>query len=135
MGLYWSHLSGLHRFVTYFISALETVDQNRFTEYYRYFDTRTNRLKGDFSDLKDPLQIGIIRKIRQKFGGSIEVRIRKLLRPENTSMSNAEVYKSDLNEVFWTEEEVVIDPSSIEGKCFVLPIHKVIFTKTLYWAE
>ena len=39
-----------------------------------------------------------------------------MLRPENTPMSHAEVYRSDLNVVFWTDEEVVVDPSRAASK-------------------
>ena len=53
------------------------------------------------------------------------VTVRKLMRPENTPLSQAEVVASDLHKLFWTEDEIMLDAKRIEGKCLVLPIAKV----------
>ena len=73
----------------------------------------------------DPLQVGIIRSLRNDVNGKAVVKIRKLFRPENTTLSNEEVRSSDYNLLFWTDEEIMIDADRIEGKVVILPLQMV----------
>jgi hypothetical protein len=90
------------------------VDGKRFPEYYRYFERNGRSIKGDYAGISDPLQIGIIQKFRLQHDGSILIKIRILLRPENTTTSSVNISRSGKNH---------------NNKCFLVhicPIDKTI---------
>ena len=59
--------------------------------------------------------------------------LRKLYRPENTVQGERDLLtlRSDINEVFWTEDLEVIPAKWVEGKCIVREV--TYMTSTEAW--
>ncbi len=49
----------------------------------------------------------------------VKLRVRKLYRPENTSLTPEEAFSKDLNFVYWSDDVITVDSSSVRGRCFV----------------
>ena len=64
------------------------------------------------------------------------VPLRKLYRPENTVQGERDLLtlRSDINEVFWSEDLEVIPAKWVEGKCIVRP-KQVLSVDPVQWHE
>ena len=62
--------------------------------------------------------------------------VRKLYRPENTVQGERDLLtlRSDINEVFWSEDLEVIPAKWVEGKCIVRP-KQILGIDTVQWHE
>ena len=108
-------------------------DHNIYTEYYR--KPATPSLKGSHEETPDPFQIAVVDKISLKRvnveenEGDLEpiidteviLRVRRIYRPEQTQLTEAEYGKWDVTKVFWSDTFERVNAAVIVGKCVVLP--------------
>ncbi|OXU20811.1 hypothetical protein TSAR_006495 [Trichomalopsis sarcophagae] len=98
------------------------VDEDRFPEYYRKFN---DRVKGSNFDTPEPFEIGYITSIyattnvKLLASTSLHIKVKKLYRPENTFKSESLKGRSDLNMLYWSEEEVTLPFTCVVGKCYL----------------
>jgi hypothetical protein len=99
---------------------LTKIDEDKYPELYR----KKNKIKGSNEYTSKPFQIGLLEDITASDReGKIAVKlsIRKLYRPEDTHMSASEVFATDNNLLFWSDDVITKDAMQVEGKCFVRP--------------
>lgn len=58
-----------------------------------------------------------------------KLRVRKLYRPEDTSLSDDTASRFDYNCLFWSTEHAQVEQRHVEGRCFLLP--KCLITSNL----
>ncbi|KAK7800480.1 hypothetical protein U0070_024260, partial [Myodes glareolus] len=103
-------------------SKKEPVDENLYPEHYRKY---SDYIKGSNLDAPEPYRIGRIKAIHcgKKNGkaneADIKIRLNKFYRPENTHKSTSATYHSDINLLYWSDEEAVVDFSDVQGRCTV----------------
>ncbi|XP_006987092.3 DNA (cytosine-5)-methyltransferase 1 isoform X3 [Peromyscus maniculatus bairdii] len=103
-------------------SKKEPVDENLYPEHYRKY---SDYIKGSNLDAPEPYRIGRIKAIHcgKKNGkvneADIRIRVNKFYRPENTHRSTPASYHSDINLLYWSDEEAVVDFSDVQGRCTV----------------
>ena len=103
-----------------FTNPKSNVDSNVYTEYYRKFIKTNESVKGSLADFPKPFEIGVIREIiTDKKPICTMIRVRRMLRPEDTNIKNPNQY--DLNLLFFTDKENIISAERIEGKCYIVP--------------
>jgi len=101
--------------------SMSSIDEEKYPELYR----KSNEyIKGSNVNISEPYRIGCILDIFQstgKFGDQKEIllRVRKFYRPENTHKGLIGTVTSDLNMLYWCEEEAKLGFDYIEGKCYV----------------
>ena len=107
------------------------VDDDMFPEYYRH----KGHVKGSNEQTPDPFRIVVIERIAKQKGGLV-ICVRKLYRPENTVQGERDLLtlRSDINEVFWSEDLEVIPAKWVEGKCIVRP-KQILGIDTVQWHE
>ena len=107
------------------------VDDDMFPEYYRH----KGHVKGSNEQTPDPFRIVVIERIAKQKGGLV-ICVRKLFRPENTVQGERDLLtlRSDINEVFWSEDLEVIPAKWVEGKCIVRP-KQVLSVDPVQWHE
>uniref|UniRef100_A0A8C0LNJ0 DNA (cytosine-5)-methyltransferase 1 n=1 Tax=Canis lupus dingo TaxID=286419 RepID=A0A8C0LNJ0_CANLU len=101
----------------------EPVDEDLYPEHYRKY---SDYIKGSNLDAPEPYRIGRIKEIfcTKKSNGrpnetDIKIRINKFYRPENTHKSTPASYHADINLLYWSDEEVVVDFKAVQGRCTV----------------
>uniref|UniRef100_A0A3Q3G927 DNA (cytosine-5)-methyltransferase n=1 Tax=Labrus bergylta TaxID=56723 RepID=A0A3Q3G927_9LABR len=101
----------------------EDVDEDLYPEYYR---KSSDYIKGSNLDAPEPFRIGRIKEIfchRRSNGkpDSTEVKLRlyKLYRPENTHKGVKASYHTDINQLYWSDEEVTVSMTEVLGRCQV----------------
>nr|XP_044998523.1 DNA (cytosine-5)-methyltransferase 1 isoform X2 [Jaculus jaculus] len=101
----------------------EPVDEDLYPEHYRKY---SDYIKGSNLDAPEPYRIGRIREIfcNKKCNGKanetdIKIRVNKFYRPENTHKSTPASYHADINLLYWSDEEAVVDFKSVQGRCTV----------------
>lgn len=101
----------------------EAVDEDLFPEHYRKY---SDYIKGSNLDAPEPYRIGRIKEIfcTKKTNGKpneadIKIRLNKFYRPENTHKSTPASYHSDINLLYWSDEEAVVDFRAVQGRCTV----------------
>ncbi|XP_054724016.1 DNA (cytosine-5)-methyltransferase PliMCI-like [Uloborus diversus] len=94
-------------------------DENEYPELYR---KKNDYVKGSNVDVPEPLKIAYIVKITQSKHKSAkpELLVKFFYRPEYTNKSADSVIQSDLNLLYWSDEEATIEFTSIQGKCTVV---------------
>ncbi|CAO2635941.1 DNA (cytosine-5)-methyltransferase 1 [Lemmus lemmus] len=103
-------------------SKKEPVDETLYPEHYRKY---SDYIKGSNLDAPEPYRIGRIKAIHcgKKNGkaneADIKIRLNKFYRPENTHKSTSATYHSDINLLYWSDEEAVVDFSDVQGRCTV----------------
>lgn len=102
----------------------ETFDEETYPELYR---KTKDYIKGSNVDIADPYRIGCILNIMQKKGSygdntDIVLHVRKFYRPENTHKGFSGSTISDLNLLYWCDEEASVSFDYVEGKCYVVYI-------------
>ena len=98
--------------------SLSDVDEDEYPELYR----KGGHIKGSNEEVAEPFRIARILAIYSRREGkhsSIKLRVSKFYRPENTHKPLKSTYYNDLNLLYWSEEEAVVDFSLVEGKCRV----------------
>ncbi|KAL7287133.1 hypothetical protein TKK_0018750 [Trichogramma kaykai] len=97
------------------------VDEERYPEYYRKFH---DRIKGSNYDTPEPFDIGYITRIyattnvKLLAASTLQIRVKKMYRPENTVRESAKIH-SDINLLYWSEEEVDVPFNCVMGKCYL----------------
>ncbi|XP_006875222.1 PREDICTED: DNA (cytosine-5)-methyltransferase 1 [Chrysochloris asiatica] len=101
----------------------EPVDEDLYPEHYRKY---SDYIKGSNLDAPEPYRIGRIKEIfcTKKGNGrpnetDIKIRINKFYRPENTHKSTPASYHADINLLYWSDEEAVVDFKAVQGRCTV----------------
>ncbi|XP_054983670.1 DNA (cytosine-5)-methyltransferase 1 isoform X3 [Sorex araneus] len=101
----------------------EAVDEDLYPEHYRKY---SDYIKGSNLDAPEPFRIGRIKEIfcAKKVNGKaneadIKLRVHKFYRPENTHKSTPASYHADINLLYWSDEEAVVDFSAVQGRCTV----------------
>ncbi|XP_047632951.1 DNA (cytosine-5)-methyltransferase 1 isoform X1 [Phacochoerus africanus] len=101
----------------------EPVDEDLYPEHYRKY---SDYIKGSNLDAPEPYRIGRIKEIfcTKKSNGKpnetdIKIRLNKFYRPENTHKSTPASYHADINLLYWSDEEAVVDFKSVQGRCTV----------------
>ncbi|XP_059552850.1 DNA (cytosine-5)-methyltransferase 1 isoform X4 [Myotis daubentonii] len=101
----------------------EPVNEDLYPEHYRKY---SDYIKGSNLDAPEPYRIGRIREIFcvKKNNGKpnetdIKIRLNKFYRPENTHKSTPASYHTDINLLYWSDEEAVVDFSDVQGRCTV----------------
>ncbi|XP_049981417.1 DNA (cytosine-5)-methyltransferase 1 isoform X4 [Alexandromys fortis] len=103
-------------------SKKEPVDESLYPEHYRKY---SDYIKGSNLDAPEPYRIGRIKAIHcgKKNGkaneADIKIRLNKFYRPENTHKSTSATYHSEINLLYWSDEEAVVDFSDVQGRCTV----------------
>ena len=102
-------------------SNQKKVDENIYPEHYRKL--RVSEIND--SDIPEPFNIGYISSIFSTTNDKlvspfrIWIKVKKIYRPENTIQDLKSTQKSDLNLVYWSDEETTIRFSQVVGKCFL----------------
>nr|KAF6297485.1 DNA methyltransferase 1 [Pipistrellus kuhlii] len=101
----------------------EPVNEELYPEHYRKY---SDYIKGSNLDAPEPYRIGRIKEIFcvKKNNGKpnetdIKIRLNKFYRPENTHKSTPASYHTDINLLYWSDEEAVVDFSDVQGRCTV----------------
>ncbi|XP_023241204.1 DNA (cytosine-5)-methyltransferase 1-like [Centruroides sculpturatus] len=100
----------------------DSIDEDLYPEFYR----KSEYIKGSNLDAPEPFRIGRIVNIYKLCKGKladkfdIKFKVNKFYRPENTHRQRKANYHLDLNLLYYSEEEVVVDFSLIQGKCYVV---------------
>uniref|UniRef100_A0A7N4NX89 Cytosine-specific methyltransferase n=1 Tax=Sarcophilus harrisii TaxID=9305 RepID=A0A7N4NX89_SARHA len=97
----------------------ESVNEDQYPEYYR---KHSDYVKGSNQDAPQPYRIGQIKEIfceKESNGAVIKLRINKFYRPENTHKSSTKKYIEDINLLYWSYEEAVVDFEDVQGRCVV----------------
>lgn len=101
----------------------EPVDEDLYPEHYRKY---SDYIKGSNLDAPEPYRIGRIKEIFcvKKSNGKpnetdIKIRLNKFYRPENTHKSTPASYHADINLLYWSDEEAVVDFKAVQGRCTV----------------
>ncbi|KAF5294330.1 hypothetical protein FQR65_LT10783 [Abscondita terminalis] len=92
------------------------IDNELYPEFYR---KRSDNLKGSNTETPEPFCIGIIEDIQQLKSKSVQIKVRKFYRPENTREGVFLSYRKDLHLVYWTDEVVAVNFEQVTGKCYV----------------
>ncbi|EHB03719.1 DNA (cytosine-5)-methyltransferase 1 [Heterocephalus glaber] len=101
----------------------EPVDEELYPEHYRKY---SDYIKGSNLDAPEPYRIGRIKEIfcPKKSNGKpneaeIKIKLYKFYRPENTHKSNPASYHADINLLYWSDEEAVVEFRAVQGRCTV----------------
>ncbi|XP_012889489.1 PREDICTED: DNA (cytosine-5)-methyltransferase 1 isoform X1 [Dipodomys ordii] len=101
----------------------EPVNEHLYPEHYRKY---SDYIKGSNLDAPEPYRIGRIKEIfcTKKSNGKpneadIKIRVYKFYRPENTHKSTPASYHADINMLYWSDEEAVVDFKAAQGRCTV----------------
>ncbi|ROL51170.1 DNA (cytosine-5)-methyltransferase 1 [Anabarilius grahami] len=101
----------------------DDVDEDLYPEYYR---KSSDYIKGSNLDAPEPFRIGRIKEIfcNKRSNGKpdtteIKLRLYKFYRPENTHKGPKGAYHSDINELYWSDEEVNVNMAEVLGRCRV----------------
>nr|XP_023408217.1 DNA (cytosine-5)-methyltransferase 1 isoform X3 [Loxodonta africana] len=101
----------------------EPVDEDLYPEHYRKY---SDYIKGSNLDAPEPYRIGRIKEIfcTKKSNGrpnetDIKIRLNKFYRPENTHKSTPASYHADINLLYWSDEEAMVDFKTVQGRCTV----------------
>uniref|UniRef100_A0A8C0IY78 DNA (cytosine-5)-methyltransferase n=1 Tax=Chelonoidis abingdonii TaxID=106734 RepID=A0A8C0IY78_CHEAB len=101
----------------------EAVDEELYPEHYR---KSSEYIKGSNQDAPEPYRVGRIKEIFCSIRSNgkpneadIKLRLYKFYRPENTHKSMKASYHSDINLLYWSDEEVTLDFKAVQGRCRV----------------
>uniref|UniRef100_A0A3P8WZJ4 DNA (cytosine-5)-methyltransferase n=1 Tax=Cynoglossus semilaevis TaxID=244447 RepID=A0A3P8WZJ4_CYNSE len=101
----------------------DDVDEDLYPEYYR---KSSDYIKGSNLDAPEPFRVGRIKEIfchRRSNGKSelseVKLRLYKFYRPENTHKGVKASYHADVNQLYWSDEEVNVSMSEVLGRCQV----------------
>ncbi|UYV62934.1 DNMT1 [Cordylochernes scorpioides] len=89
------------------------VDELVYPEYYRKSDS----CKMMKLDIPEPFKVGYVSKIYQK--SRTRLVVNKFYRPGDTHLSKETKCHSDLNLLYWSNEEAEVELADIVGKCLV----------------
>ncbi|XP_061469721.1 DNA (cytosine-5)-methyltransferase 1 isoform X5 [Rhineura floridana] len=102
----------------------EAVDEELYPEHYRKY---SEYIKGSNQDAPEPYRVGQIKAIYCNIRSSgrpneaeIKLRVYKLYRPENTHKSVKASYHADINLLYWSAEEAMVEFKDVQGRCTVV---------------
>ncbi|XP_014281484.1 DNA (cytosine-5)-methyltransferase 1 [Halyomorpha halys] len=104
-------------------SKSEKIDEDLYPEFYR---KSSDHIKGSNVTTPDPFCIGLIKEIvtnsRDKLVAprDICIRVLKFYRPENTRGLLSQTHHLDLNKIYASEEEVLVNFADVTGRCTVV---------------
>ncbi|RXN04401.1 DNA (cytosine-5)-methyltransferase 1-like protein [Labeo rohita] len=101
----------------------DDVDEDLYPEYYR---KSSDYIKGSNLDAPEPFRVGRIKEIfcSKRSDGKpdrteVKLRLYKFYRPENTHKGPKGAYHSDINQLYWSDEEVTANMAEVLGRCQV----------------
>uniref|UniRef100_A0A3Q1C2H1 DNA (cytosine-5)-methyltransferase n=1 Tax=Amphiprion ocellaris TaxID=80972 RepID=A0A3Q1C2H1_AMPOC len=101
----------------------DDVDEDLYPEYYR---KSSDYIKGSNLDAPEPFRVGRIKEIfchRRSNGkpdvSEVKLRLYKFYRPENTHKGVKASYHTDINQLYWSDEEVTVSMTEVLGHCQV----------------
>uniref|UniRef100_A0A8C2IQ98 DNA (cytosine-5-)-methyltransferase 1 n=1 Tax=Cyprinus carpio TaxID=7962 RepID=A0A8C2IQ98_CYPCA len=101
----------------------DCVDEDLHPEYYR---KSSDYIKGSNLDAPQPFRVGRIKEIfcNRRCDGKpdrmeIKLRLYKFYRPENTHKGPKGAYHSDINQLYWSDEEATVNMAEVLGRCQV----------------
>ncbi|XP_056678753.1 DNA (cytosine-5)-methyltransferase 1-like [Monodelphis domestica] len=104
-------------------SKKESVDEELYPEYYR---KHSEYIKGSNQNAPEPYRIGRIKEIfcSKRSNGKpneadIKLRVNKFYRPENTHKSMNASHHADINLLYWSDEEAIVDFKAVQGRCVI----------------
>uniref|UniRef100_A0AAY4B461 DNA (cytosine-5)-methyltransferase n=1 Tax=Denticeps clupeoides TaxID=299321 RepID=A0AAY4B461_9TELE len=100
------------------------VDEELYPEYYR---KSSDYIKGSNLDAPEPFRVGRIKEIycshkrsnNKTSTSEVKLRLYKFYRPENTHKGLKAGYHTDINQLYWSDEEVAVDMADLQGRCRV----------------
>ncbi|XP_069697598.1 DNA (cytosine-5)-methyltransferase 1-like isoform X2 [Periplaneta americana] len=101
----------------------EKVNEDIYPEFYR---KSSDHVKGSNMETPEPFCIGHIVTIFTKTNDElvasrdIWIRVKKFYRPENTHRGPSLRQQVDLNMLYWSDEECVVNFGEVAGKCYVV---------------
>jgi len=87
-------------------------DPKKYPEYYR----KQEAYHGDHHATYDPLQVLRVEKVSRELGKA-KLKLRKLYRPENTSLTLEEARTKPLSCLYWTNEFAVLREDDLKDRC------------------
>uniref|UniRef100_A0A672RP14 DNA (cytosine-5)-methyltransferase n=1 Tax=Sinocyclocheilus grahami TaxID=75366 RepID=A0A672RP14_SINGR len=115
----------------------DDVDEDLYPEYYR---KSSDYIKGSNLDAPKPFRIGRIKEIfcNKRSDGKPDrmdpkLRLYKFYRPENTHKGPKGAYHSDINQLYWSDEEVTVNMAEVLGRCQVEYAEDLVETPLLCW--
>eukprot|EP00057_Strongylocentrotus_purpuratus_P012708 XP_011667182.1 PREDICTED: DNA (cytosine-5)-methyltransferase PliMCI isoform X1 [Strongylocentrotus purpuratus] len=94
------------------------VDEDLYPENYR---KHSEYVKGSNLECPEPFRIGkIVAIYTTKSNSKVKLQVNKLYRPENTHKGRTAAYQADLNVLYWSEEEAIVELSDVQGQCSVV---------------
>ncbi|XP_074058265.1 DNA (cytosine-5)-methyltransferase 1-like [Macrotis lagotis] len=97
----------------------ESVNEDQYPEYYR---KQSDYIKGSNQNAPEPYRIGQIKEIfcdKESNGTDIKLRINKFYRPENTHKGLTNKFSEDINLLYWSKEEAIVDFEDVQGRCTI----------------
>uniref|UniRef100_A0A4W4H127 DNA (cytosine-5)-methyltransferase 1 n=1 Tax=Electrophorus electricus TaxID=8005 RepID=A0A4W4H127_ELEEL len=101
----------------------EDVDEELYPEYYR---KSSDYIKGSNLDAPEPFRVGRIKEIfcnkrsnSKPDTSDVKLRLYKFYRPENTHKGPKAGYHTDINQLYWSDEEVTVSMVDVLGRCRV----------------
>nr|ALB00264.1 DNA (cytosine-5)-methyltransferase [Tigriopus japonicus] len=114
-----SHVEVKVQKTPYIPKEQQVKDPEQYPEFFRFqFSKQGVRQSND--DNPDPFRIGIIEHINSNIP-EVQIKIRKILRPEHTFVDPDEANQQDLHYVIFSNEFSFIEAKSIRGKCHLCP--------------
>lgn len=102
----------------------EEIDENTYSESFRKINESS---KSSVNETAEPYCIGFIVQIypttdetNSSSDSNIKLLVQKLYRPENTHNGVALSQKADRNMLFWSNEQIEINFSTVTGKCYII---------------
>ncbi|XP_025996917.1 DNA (cytosine-5)-methyltransferase PliMCI isoform X2 [Solenopsis invicta] len=99
---------------------IKDVNEDMYPELYRKLDDKQRE-----SNTPEPFHIGYINTIYATttdllaLPSDIFIKVNKMYRPENTHRDLALMEQSDINMVYWSNEECTVNISMVMGKCYL----------------
>uniref|UniRef100_A0A672JJ28 DNA (cytosine-5)-methyltransferase n=1 Tax=Salarias fasciatus TaxID=181472 RepID=A0A672JJ28_SALFA len=101
----------------------EDVDEDLYPEYYR---KSSDYIKGSNLDAPEPFRVARIKEIfchrrsnNKPDNSEVKLRLYKFYRPENTHKGVKASYHTDINQLYWSDEEVTVSMTEVLGRCQV----------------
>uniref|UniRef100_A0A672RMW2 DNA (cytosine-5)-methyltransferase n=1 Tax=Sinocyclocheilus grahami TaxID=75366 RepID=A0A672RMW2_SINGR len=114
----------------------DDVDEDLYPEYYR---KSSDYIKGSNLDAPKPFRIGRIKEIfcNKRSDGKPDrmdpkLRLYKFYRPENTHKGPKGAYHSDINQLYWSDEEVTVNMAEVLGRCQVEYAEDLVETRFFF---
>ncbi|KAH9507553.1 DNA (cytosine-5)-methyltransferase 1 [Bulinus truncatus] len=101
----------------------KNIDEDLYPEAYR----KSEYVKGSNDDCPEPFRVAQIIQIFAKLDkqkqpdlNEVKIKFNKFYRIENTHKGQQSAYYSDLNKLYWSDEQMTVNFKNVRGKCSVV---------------